>query len=500
MNPQRSSEQKILAAVDLGSNSFHMIVAELSHGQPKVIDRLREMVRLAAGEDRQQIALDCLSRFGERIRAIQPDSVRVVGTSTLRKLGRSSGFIRKASAALGHPVEIISGIEEARLIYQGVVQTSPAVQGNQMVVDIGGGSTEIINGVGFEPTTLESLNLGCVVVSRSFFDSGKMSRRRFVRARTAAQLELRPIRSQFRELPRERVTGASGTIRAAHAVLSAAGEEGAEITIDSLERLIEQMITADHLDRLKMAGLSDQRKAVFPGGIAILVEVMSVLGIDAMRVSDGALREGILYDMIGRLTDEDARVRTVRSVEGRFNIDTAQADRVEATALLLMEQVGRSWKIDFEMNRQLLSWSARLHEIGLHISHSGYHRHGAYLLANADLPGFATGEQQILAALVGAHRSKLDRKSFAGVPLDRARSVKRLAVLLRLSALFNRGRAEVDLSGLNFRAKGRRIFVEVSQSWLESNPLTWADLQREQKYLDAASMELLLTEPDHAKG
>jgi exopolyphosphatase/guanosine-5'-triphosphate,3'-diphosphate pyrophosphatase len=500
VNQQRRSEPKILAAVDLGSNSFHMIVARLSHGQPKVIDRLREMVRLAAGEDREQIALDCLSRFGERIRAIHADSVRVVGTSTLRKLGRSSGFIRKASASLGHRVEIISGIEEARLIYQGVVQNSPAVPGNQLVVDIGGGSTEIINGVGFEPTTLESINLGCVVLSRSFFANGKISRRRFDRARTAAQLELRPIRSLFRELPRERVTGASGTIRAAEAVLSAAGEPGSEITIESLERLIERLISAGHLDKLKMAGLSEQRKPVFPGGIAILIEIMSVLDIDSMRVSDGALREGILYDMVGRLTDEDARVRTVRSVEGRFNIDIAQADRVEATALLLMNKVGREWKIDYEANRQLLFWAARLHEIGLHISHSRYHQHGAYLLENADLPGFATGEQHILASLVGAHRSKLDRKSFAGIPRDQARGIKRLAALLRLSVLFNRGRADVDLSELNFRAKGRRIRVEVSQSWLDANPLTWADLNREQKYLDAAGIELTLMEPDSQEG
>ena len=496
MNQQRRSEPKILAAVDLGSNSFHMVVARLSHGQPKVIDRLREMVRLAAGEDRQEIALDCLSRFGERIRTIHADSVRVVGTSTLRKLGRSSNFVRQAAVSLGHPVEIISGIEEARLIYHGVIHTSPAVHGNQLVVDIGGGSTEIINGVGFEPSTMESLNLGCVGLSRSVFGNGKISRRRFSRARTAVQLELRPIRSRFRELPRERAIGASGTVRAAHAVLTGGGEAGPDITIKSLESLIEKLISVGRLDGLKMPGLSEQRKPVFPGGIAILIEIMSALKIDVMRVSDGALREGILYDMVGRLTDEDARVRTVRSVEGRFNIDIAQADRVETTAVLLLGQVGVAWKLDKKLDRQLLVWAARLHEIGLHISHSRYHRHGAYLLNNADLPGFPTGEQQILASLVGAHRSKLDRKSFAGIPRTQARGVKRLAVLLRLAVLFNRGRAEVKLSELKFRAKGRRIFIEVSRAWLDANPLTWADLKREGEILDAAGIEMSLMEPD----
>jgi exopolyphosphatase/guanosine-5'-triphosphate,3'-diphosphate pyrophosphatase len=244
-----------------------------------------------------------------------------------------------------------------------------------------------------------------------------------------------------------------------------------------------------------MPGLSEQRKPVFPGGIAILIEIMSALKIDVMRVSDGALREGILYDMVGRLTDEDARVRTVRSVEGRFNIDVAQADRVETTAVLLLGQMGVAWKLDKKLDRQLLVWAARLHEIGLHISHSRYHRHGAYLLNNADLPGFPTGEQQILASLVGAHRSKLDSKSFAGIPRTQARGVKRLAVLLRLAVLFNRGRAEVKLSELKFRAKGRRIFIEVSRAWLDANPLTWADLKREGEILDAAGIEMSLMEP-----
>lgn len=496
MTRQPSSEPKILAAVDLGSNSFHMIVARLSHGQPTVIDRLREMVRLAAGKHREQIALECLSRFGERIRNIQADSVRVAGTSTLRKLGRSSRFVHKASANLGHPVEIISGIEEARLIYQGVIHSSPAVQGTQMVVDIGGGSTEIIRGVGLAPDAMESLNVGCVNLSDAFFRNGKLSRRRFSHARIAARLELLPVLSRFRERQLERVIGASGTIRAARAVLTALAEDATGISVNSLEGLIDLMVSAGHLDKLKLPGLSEQRKPVFPGGVAILIEAMSALEVKRMQVSDGALREGLIYDMVGRLTNEDSRVRTVRSMEGRFNIDIEQADRVEATASMLMDQVRKTWKIDSELDRQLLVWAARLHEIGLHISHSRYQQHGAYLLENADMPGFPTGEQQILARLVGAHRGKLDRKSSEDVRGNLARKVRRLTVLLRLAVLFNRGRADVDLSEMNVRAKGHRIFIEVSQAWLDSNPLTWADLEREEKFLTGAGMEMTLIEPD----
>lgn len=471
-----------------------MIVARLSHGQPKVIDRLREMVRLAAGVEQQPAALECLARFGERIRDMKADSVRVVGTNTLRQMCRSSDFIGAAEASLGHPVEIISGIEEARLIYQGVVHTSPAVVGKQIVVDVGGGSTEIISGEGFEPAALESLNLGCVGLSEDCFAGGKLTRSRFGRARIAARLELNPIRARFSANRPERAIGASGTIRAAQAVLTAVSGKPAEITVAGLENLIRRMVTAGHIDELKLPGLSDQRKPVFPGGVAILIEVMSALDIEVMKVSDGALREGLLYDMVDRLSDEDARDRTVRSMEGRFNIDVEQADRVESTALQLLDEVGGSWKLDDEPDRQLLRWAARLHEIGLHISHAHYHEHGAYLLEHADMPGFPTEEQEVLARLVQSHRSKIARKPIVAVPAPWHQRVKRLTVLLRLAVLFNRSRTVVDLSGLSFRAKGDRLSMGFSETWSDSNQLTWADLQREQKYLVDAGIELQLIE------
>ena len=264
-------DSQILAAVDLGSNSFHMIVARLSHGQPKLIDSLREMVRLAAGLDRaneldvsrQQLALECLGRFGERIRDINANSVRAVGTNTFRKLRRSSNFIYSAERVLGHPIEIISGIEEARLIYQGVVHSSPFVDGEQLVVDIGGGSTEIIRGLGPESHAMESLNIGCVGLSSKCFPDGKMSKRNFERARIKARLELEPIRSGFRQSDPKRVMGASGTVRATQAVVNAIAGKPTEITIERLESLINKIRKARYLDRLDLPGLSEQRKPVF---------------------------------------------------------------------------------------------------------------------------------------------------------------------------------------------------------------------------------------------
>jgi exopolyphosphatase/guanosine-5'-triphosphate,3'-diphosphate pyrophosphatase len=477
-----------------------MVVARLSHGQPKVIDRLREMVRLAAGLDRrnrlslesQQIALDCLSKFGERLRDINASSVRVVGTSTFRRIARSSKFFARASRALGHPLEIISGMEEARLIYQGVIHSSPWVDGEQMVVDIGGGSTEIICGTGLEAGAMESLHLGCVEISATYFGTGKLSRKRFSRARMHARLELEPIRFRFRQVAPRRVIGASGTIRAAFEVINNVSGQSGWITIDHLESLTETMIAAGHIDQLALPGLSEQRKPVFPGGIAILIEVMSALGMERMDVSDGALREGILYDLVGRLTNEDARVRTVRSMEGRFNIDSGQADRVESTAVMLINQVARSWGLKRESERMLLCWAARLHEIGLHISHSRYHQHGAYLLEHADMPGFSTEEQQVLAALVGAHRGKLQQRSFDALPKIWNRSARRLATLLRLAVLSNRSRTDVKNLELVCRTKGWKISIGVPEARAERSPLTWADLEREAKYLAEIGVKLSL--------
>lgn len=501
-------EPEILAAVDLGSNSFHMVVARLSHGQPKVIDRLREMVRLAGGLDadrkldpeRQEIALASLARFGERLRDIRADSVRVVGTNTLRMVGQHSDFVRKAGEAIGHPVEIISGIEEARLIYQGVFYSSPSVSGRLIVVDIGGGSTEIILGQGIDADTMESLGIGCVGVSQRAFPTGKLSKRRFRKARLYASLELEPVQEFFRRVEPERVSGASGTIRVAHTVLSELAGEPKTITVAGLQELIERMVAAGHVDKIRLPGLSAQRAPVFAGGVAILIEIMSSLGLEQMHVADGALREGLLYDMVGRLANEDARDRTVRSMEGRFNIDERQADRVEKTSLMLLQQVATDWSLNVEIYAQMLSWAARLHEVGLHIAHSGYNRHGAYLLEHADMPGFPTVEQRVLARLVGEHRGRLDRQTFAEIPDDWVQPARRLTVLLRLAVLFNRSRTDAPLSEIACIGNSRKFSLTLPGDQRADNPLTWADFEREQGFLDGAGIKMKLVEPAGDQG
>ena len=492
-------EQDVLAAVDLGSNSFHMVVARFAHGQLTVIDRLREMVRLASGLDKrdrltdasQARALITLRQFGERLRDMQAGRVRVVATNTLRRAKSTGRFLQRAAKALGHPVEIISGIEEARLVYLGASHNLPRVDGPQLVVDIGGGSTEIIAGRGLEPTAMESLAMGCVSLSEGCFPGGQLSAKNFAKARLQVRLELEPVRSQFRKVEPAQVAGTSGSIRAAHAVLTALNRAPQGITVDGLEYLISEMVSAGRVSDLSLPELSNDRADVFAGGVAILVEVMRALALDRMTIADGALREGILYDMVGRLTDEDARVRTVRAMVARYQVDRAQAERVEATALNLCAQARESWELADDQ-QLLLAWAARLHELGLDIAHAHYHRNGAYVLENADMPGFPREEQQVLARLVLAHRRKVERAAFATLPAPWQRPALRLAILLRLAVLVHRSRTGGATPELKLRVQGRTLRLQVSAAWLLSNPLTLADLERERDFLEEADYKLII--------
>jgi exopolyphosphatase / guanosine-5'-triphosphate,3'-diphosphate pyrophosphatase len=340
----RAKIPDVLAAVDLGSNSFHMVIGRYSHGQILIVDRLREMVRLGAGLDEHgrlsreaiDIALSCLERFGQRLRELRAESVRVVGTNTLRRAKRRGAFLDRARIALGHPIEIISGMEEARLIYLGVVRTGPSEPGKRFVADIGGGSTELIIGEGLTARRLASLHMGCVTISTRYFGDGEITEKRMKRARLAARLELEPIHAAFIHHGFEHAVGASGTIRAVHEILRARTPVQAAITPEGVEDVIQECLRAGSISRLRLPGLTDERAPVLPGGLAVLVEVLGMLGVRSMRVSDGALREGLLYDMIGRLTDEDARVRSVRALQARSHVDTAQAERVEHTALTFL--------------------------------------------------------------------------------------------------------------------------------------------------------------------
>ena len=493
------SASEVIAAVDLGSNSFHMIVGELRHGQLAIIDRLRETVRLAEGlTDTGDLAnaariraLDCLSRFGERLRDMHAGSVRAAGTSTFRRAREDPGFISKAEAALGHPIEVISGIEEARLIYMGVAHSLPLNDGLRLVLDIGGGSTELILGQGSEPRALESVNLGCVSMTERCFPDGRISREAFDRARIAARLELRPIKAFFRDAENIESIGSSGTMRATECVASELGIIDAHaLTLDAVEQLIERVLEFDSIKTLSLRGLSESRAQVWPGGLAIIAELFVALRLHELHVSDGALREGLLYDLLGRLRHEDARERSVRAMAARYHVDQEQAKRVSATANMLLEQCAAAWQLDNAPGRNILDWSARLHEMGLDISHDGFQRHGAYIAQHADMPGFPRAEQRFLAFLINSQRHQLDTGLQQGLPEAWREAALRLAMLLRLAVLLNRSRSHAELPPIELTVDTAALKLRFDPEWLASNPLTVADLERERDFLGDVGYKL----------
>ncbi len=488
----------VIAAVDLGSNSFHMIVARFVHGQLVVLDRLREVTRLAAGLDEQgrlqreamESALACLERFGQRLRDMKAESVRVVGTNTLRKARRKGAFLDRARAALGHPIEIISGMEEARLIYLGVARTSPAEAGRRLVVDIGGGSTEVIIGEGVTPKRLESLHMGCVSMTQRFFGDGEITEKRIRRAQVAARLELEPIQARFKEYGWDYAVGSSGTVHAVTDVLRTRSLGDGAITRPALANLLADILKSGAVSRLKLPGLTEDRAPVFVGGLIILSEILNGLDIQTMRVADGALREGLLYDLIGRLTDEDARALSVRAMQARYHVDLAQAARVEMAARKFLRQTQSAWELHESLCELVLSWAAALHEIGLDVSHSHYQKHGAYLLEHADMPGFPQEEQKLLACIVGAHRRKIARAALEELNPPWHQKAEFLIVLLRMAVLLHRGRSQIALPDLELNAKGRSLEVGFPKGWLDRHPLTAADLEREAEYLEGVGFRL----------
>jgi len=475
--------QPILAAVDLGSNSFRLQVARVEGDQLYMLDELREPVRLAAGltadkyldAEAQQRALTTLGRFAERLRDLPREAVRAVGTNSLRVARNAADFIPQAEHVLGFPIEVIAGHEEARLIYLGVAHGLPQSQDNRLVMDIGGGSTEFIIGNGLTPLRLESLYMGCVSFSLRFFPSGKIAKPGLKQAELAARNELQTIAADFRG-QWQQALGSSGTAKAIAEILQLNGYSKGGITRDGLEKLRAHLLKAGDMQKLDLEGLRPDRIPVLPGGFAILYAAFCELEIEQMQPALGALREGVLYDLLGRFHDNDMREITVRQFMQRYHIDARQAERVAQLAQLFARQFFGD-EAD-EAALRMLDWAARLHETGISVAHSGYHKHTAYILANADMPGFSKKEQARLSLLTLAQRGHLDKLD--GQLRNTEDCV--LAMSLRLAVLFYRNRSNVALPALRGRFSGTKFHLAMDAGWLEQNPLTEAALEEEMRH------------------
>ncbi len=484
-----------LVAIDLGSNSFHMVIARLSGGQLHVIDRMRERVKLAAGldgqkmltESSQQRALECLRRFGQRLQPIPQARVRAVGTNTLRLARNGRDFMARAREALGHPIEVISGREEARIVYLGVAHDLSDDAGRRLVIDIGGGSTELILGERFEARRTESLHIGCVSHTARFFADGRLRRENFREAITEAQVELEPLKRDFRNTGWVSAVGSSGTINAVDGILRTNNWSDG-ITYAGLRTLRDAMISQGRIDKLEIADLSEERASVLPGGLAILMGVFKSLRIERMTAASGALREGLLYDTLGRIQHEDVRDRTIERLTDRFGIDREQAKRVQTTARSFLDQVAYAWDLHHPDYGMLLDWAARLHEIGLSVSFSGFHTHGHYIVTHADMPGFSRDQQAYLAALVGAHRRRLKPERLDPLRAVGGETALRLAALLRLAATFNRARDPRPLPECTLTAAGHVLELRLPPGWLEEHPMTKTDLLKQGDYLGMSGL------------
>ena len=486
-----------LAAVDLGSNSFHLAIGRVVDGQIYPLDAVREVVRLGGGLtadkriDRatQARALEALARLAERLRGFPRSQVRAVGTNALRVAKNAGPFLREARQVLGFPIEVISGREEARLIYLGVSHALPVSAQRRLVVDIGGGSAEFIIGTGFEPLLMESLYMGCVSYSLKYFPAGRVDKSGMRAAEIAARQELAGIVAPYRAAGWHEAVGSSGTARSIENILRENGFAGDGITREGLERLRSLLVRHEKADPDRIAGLRPNRAPVLPGGVAILSAVLGELGLESMKVTDGALRHGVLYDLLGRVEHRDMREVTVTQFMRRYHIEAAHAERVRTLALTIYDALSPGAEREDDPDRLMLDWAARLAEVGLSIAHAQYHKHSAYVLSNADMPGFSRMEQVRLARIVLAHRGKLTKLQDAGLDA----TDWKLIFALRTASLILRSRSDARLPFLRVAAGDGGFAIDLPQSWLDESPLSATALDAETEHWRSVGMKLELS-------
>ncbi|PLC51404.1 exopolyphosphatase [Pollutimonas subterranea] len=490
----------LLAAVDLGSNSFRLsigrVVQQDGIAQIYAIDRLKESVRLAAGLDDDNVineeaierAITILKRFGERLAGFHPNRVRAVATNTFRIARNVAEILPRAEAALGFPIEVIAGQEEARLIFSGITSELPPSANRRLMIDIGGGSTEVIIGKGFQPLHMSSLFMGCVSYTRQFFVDGRITESRMQQAQFAARREFETISGQYRRTGWQEAYGSSGTAKGLLAVLMEGGMSKKGITLEGMEKLKAKLVKDGKVIMSELPGLKHDRSLVLPGGLAIMMAAFHELKIKLMLPGEGALRVGVLYDLLGRDSQHDKRDETVRQFMKRYHVDLKQSARVKRAALGFFSQLGLPDGPDKQELERTLGWVADLHEIGISIAHDDYHKHGAYILQHADMPGFSNDDQIMLSLFALGHQGKLGKLQAR----DPSRDKWLTLFCLRLAVLLSRRRDDREPMPISIQANGHSIRVNADESWLQKHPLTEFSLQAEKREWNKAGFEFEL--------
>ncbi|EKO3565107.1 exopolyphosphatase [Vibrio metschnikovii] len=485
------STSREIAAIDLGSNSFHMVVAKVVEQDLQLISRHKQRVHLALGLDEQknldhasiERGLACLAMFAERLQGFKVENVRIAATHTLRQANNAHLFLQRALEVMPFPIEIIPGSEEARLIYLGVAHTQPQAD-SMLVVDIGGGSTELIIGKGFEAELVNSKQMGCVSYTERFFTNDKLSKKKFAQAILSAEQKLESMASKYRKKGWQRAFGSSGTVKAIHEVLIGLGYDDGVITQERLHKLVDKLCESNQIADIQLTGLTDDRKPVFPAGVAILTGVFNALKIKEMHFSDGALREGLLYEMEDRFKYDDVRLRTTENLAVKHFVDLEHAAKVKGYAKEFLSQVND--ELGLKANSDLfalLEWAALLHEVGLSISLQAFHRHSAYILQHTNMPGFNSEQQRVLATLVRFQRKALKLGEMSDFYLYKKKHIIGLIRVLRLAIVLNGQRNDDPLPEIRLSAKEERWQLTCNDpAWLENNKLLHIDLLSEQAY------------------
>lgn len=466
----------LYAAIDLGSNSFHMLVVREVAGSIQTLTRIKRKVRLAAGLNSDNVlsveamerGWQCLRLFAERLQDIPQPQIRVVATATLRIAVNADEFIAKAQEILGCPVQVISGEEEARLIYQGVAHTTGGAD-QRLVVDIGGASTELVTGSGAQTTSLFSLSMGCVTWLERYFTDRNLAQENFDEAEKAAREVLRPVADKLRFHGWKVCVGASGTVQALQEIMMAQGMDE-RITLAKLQQLKQRAIHCGRLEELEIEGLTLERALVFPSGLAILIAIFTELNIQCMTLAGGALREGLVYGMLHLPVDQDIRSRTLRNIQRRFMVDTDQANRVTQLAVHLLEQVKDEWHLE-AISCELLQSACQLHEIGLSVEYKQAPLHAAWLVRNLDLPGFTPAQKKLLATLLLNQTNPVDLSSLHQQNAVPPRIAEHLCRLLRLAIIFAARRRDDLVPHITLQAQDENLTLTLPEGWLEHHPL-----------------------------
>lgn len=488
---------QIWASIDIGSNSFRLELARLSGDRYQRVSYIKESVRLGAGldaegmltEEAMQRGLNCLRGFGEQLAGIAAERIRAVATQTLREARNRNAFLARAEAVLGHPVEVIAGREEARLIFAGVARLQPSDK-PRLVIDIGGRSTEMILGRGRKPVRAESFGVGSVGLSMRFFADGRYTEEAFRAAQVAAGAELEEALTLFRPELWQEALGSSGTVGAVSQILAATGQTDGRITPAALRWCIAQCIAAGSQDQLQIAGLKEDRRPVVAGGLCILYTLLTQFGIEELLPTKGALRQGVIFDLAERLQPSgarDPRADSVAELQQRFDVDVAQADRVAQQAEKLYRQL--TPRPAPELLREL-RWAAALHEIGMLVSHHDHHRHSAYIVGHADAPGFSTNQLQRLGTLALGQRGglrKLEAQLTDATLLDQL-------VALRLALILCHARTPVTASAPKLTRGGKQLTLHCPKSWSGEQARTRFLLKEEaEAWARTGQIELLVS-------